>query len=99
MGAIAKAAEAAAPEKKGFRDILEANWSRISAVMPSHMSPERMFQMAVSAYNTTPKLNQCTPASVLSCVMKCSALGMEPSAVDGLGRASSLPFWNSTTRR
>ena len=99
MGSIAKAAEAAAPEKKGFRDILEANWSRISAVMPSHMSPERMFQMAVSAYNTTPKLNQCTPASVLSCVMKCSALGMEPSAVDGLGRAYILPFWNSKTKR
>ena len=97
MGQIAKAAEAAAPERRGFRDILTASWPRIAAVMPRHMSPDRLYQMALSAYNTTPRLAQCSAASVLSCVMKCSALGLEPSAVDGLGRAYILPYRNGRT--
>ncbi|HIW77076.1 MAG TPA: recombinase RecT [Candidatus Gordonibacter avicola] len=37
---------------------------------------------------------KCDIATLLSCVMKCSALGLEPSAVDGLGRAYILPFRN-----
>ncbi len=98
MGAIEQAAKAAAPERRGFREALEDNWERIASVMPSHMSPERLFQMAVSAYNTTPKLNRCSTASVLSCVMKCSALGMEPSAVDGMGRAYIIPYYNRNTK-
>lgn len=97
MGAIDRAVKAASPERRGFRDLLDANWARIQAVMPSHVSPERMYQMALSAYNTTPKLSQCSPASVLSCLMKCSALGMEPSAVDGLGRIYVLPYYNKRT--
>ncbi len=99
MGEIAKAAAAAAPEKRGFRDVLEANWGRIASVMPKHASPERLFQIALSAYNTTPHLKECSPGSVLSCVMKCAALGMEPSAVDGLGRAYILPYKNGKTGR
>lgn len=98
MGAIDRAAKSASPAKSGFRDLLDANWGRIAAVMPSHVSPERMFQMALSAYNTTPHLSECSAASVLSCVMKCSALGLEPSSVDGMGRAYIIPYWNKRTR-
>lgn len=67
-------------------------WPRIQAVMPKHMSGERLFQMAMSAVNSDPKLAQCDVGSVMSCLMKCSALGLEPSSVDGLGRAYILPF-------
>lgn len=73
---------------------IRANWQRIQAVMPSHMSGERLFQMAVSAVNSDPKLAECDVASVMSCLMRCSALGLEPSSVDGLGRAYILPFRN-----
>lgn len=98
MGAIAQAASAApAARQGGFREILTASWPRIQAVMPKHMSPDRMYQLALSCYNTTPRLSQCSAASVLSCVMKCSALGLEPSAVDGLGRAYILPYRNGKT--
>ena len=62
------------------------------------MNPQRMMQLAISAYNTTPKLSECSTVSVLSCVMKCAALGLEPSAVDGLGRAYILPYFNGKTR-
>ena len=98
MGAIAQAAQAAPAVKQGgFREILTASWPRIQAVMPKHMSPDRMYQLALSCYNTTPMLAKCSAASVLSCVMKCSALGLEPSAVDGLGRAYILPYRNKRT--
>lgn len=99
MGQIAKAAAATAPQARqqdGIKGLLAANWDRIQAVMPRHMSSGRLYQLALSAINTTPKLAQCDGASILSCVMKCSALGLEPSAVDGLGRAYILPYRSKT---
>lgn len=92
-GKLQKAAPA-----NDFKSILTAQWPRIAAVMPKHMSADRLFQLAVSTYNQTPKLAECSVQSVLSCVMKCGALGLEPSAVDGLGRAYILPYRNGKTR-
>lgn len=97
MGAIAKASQTQQITRgrgNDFKGLLDASWTRIASVMPKHMNPERMYQLALSTYNQTPQLAKCSPASVLSCLMKCSALGMEPSAVDGLGRAYILPFGN-----
>lgn len=100
MGAISKAATREVANGSGdFKALLESQWSKISAVAPKHMSRDRLFQLAVSAYNQTPELADCSAVSVLSCVMKCAALGMEPSAVDGLGRAYILPFFNRKTQR
>jgi recombination protein RecT len=98
MGQIAQAAQGQAlqvadPRKK-LLSTIEASWDRIAAVLPKHMSSERLFQLAVSTVNHDPKLAECDTTSVLSCLMKCSALGLEPSAVDGLGRAYILPFRN-----
>lgn len=80
--------------RQGIADLLARQWPRIEAVMPKHMSSERMYQLAVSTVNQTPQLAECDVKTLLSCVMKCSALGLEPSAVDGLGRAYILPFRN-----
>ena len=103
MGQITNATQgkalATANPAGDFKGILAANWHKIAAVMPKHMSEDRMFQLAMSAYNSTPQLAECSTVSVLSCIMKCAALGMEPSAVDGLGRAYILPFRNGKTRR
>ncbi|MFR7746818.1 MAG: recombinase RecT [Eggerthellaceae bacterium] len=97
MGQLSQATQgqqlqAVSQQHNGMKDMLTAAWPRIKDVMPKHMSPERMFQIALSAINTTPKLAECSPATILSCIMKCSALGLEPSAVDGLGRAYILPY-------
>lgn len=99
MGALAetKKAQAIARPQTTFKDILQQEWHKISAVIPKQVSQERMFQLAVSAYNQTPELAKCTPVSVLSCILKCAALGVEPSAVDNLGRAYILPYNNRKT--
>lgn len=103
MGQLAKKTatktiKAAAPQDD-FKALLKSQWGRIQAVIPSGTDPDRLFQLAVSAYNTTPKLAECSKVSMLSCVMKCASLGLEPSAVDGLGRAYILPYWNKKTGR
>lgn len=97
MGQLSQATQgqqlqAVSQQHNGMKDMLTAAWPRIKDVMPKHKSPERMFQIALSAINTTPKLAECSPATILSCIMKCSALDLEPSAVDGLGRAYILPY-------
>jgi recombination protein RecT len=101
MGTLANVAGgnqlAQARPETGIQGLLKKNWGRIAAVMPKHMTSDRLYQLSVSAINTTPKLAQATPASLLSCIMKCSALGLEPSAVDGLGRAYILPYENRKT--
>lgn len=102
MGQLAQATQgqqlAAAKPAQDFKALLKSQWNKIAEVLPQNMSSERFFQLAVSAYNSEPKLAQCSTISVLSCVMKCAALGLEPSAVDGLGRAYILPFKNKKTR-
>lgn len=98
MGKLANTASEAqlaqAQPKRDIKDLIKGNWDRIEAVMPKHMSSERLYQLTISAINNEPKLMQADVATLLSCVMKCSALGLEPSAVDGLGRAYILPFKN-----
>lgn len=103
MGQLAQAAQGRTLQKANpqgdLQRMLTHAWPRIQAVMPKHMSSERLYQLAVSTINQTPKLAECDSASLLSCVMKCSALGLEPSAVDGLGRAYILPFYNGKAKR
>lgn len=98
MGQLAQAAQGAqlaqARPQDNIKTLLNKAWPRIAAVMPGHMSSERLYQLALSAINQTPKLVECTPASILSCLMKCSANGLEPSNVDGLGRAYIVPYFN-----
>ncbi len=103
MGQLKKAVEeqGLAPTSSGNKtiaDVFRSQWSKIEAVMPKHLSSERLFQLAVSTVNHDPKLAECNIATLLSCVMKCSALGLEPSSVDGLGRAYILPYRNNKTK-
>ena len=85
-------------EDSGFKKILANAWGRIEEVAPKEMNTDRLFQIALSALNKNPGLQKCTPATLLSCLMTCSALGLEPSEVDGLGRAYLVPRYNSKTR-
>lgn len=103
MGAIAnqtqgRSLQAMSPKSR-LKDMVTRNWPRIQAVIGNNMSPERLMQMCISEINRTPHLTECTPESVLSCFMKCSALGLEPSSVNGLGGSYVIPFRNGKTRQ
>lgn len=50
----------------------------IARVLPAHLTPDRMARLALTAMTKTPKLADCTPESVMSCMIDCSRLGLEP---------------------
>lgn len=100
MGEIAKA-QGAVRQDGGtdFKALLERCAPQFRAVMPKAMTPERMIQIGAAAYKQTPKLSECSTASVLSCIMTACALGVEPSAVDGMGNCYVIPRKNGRTGR
>lgn len=62
--------------------------AEVARALPRHMTPERFVRIALTATTRTPDLLNCTPASVLRCLMDLSALGLEP---DGR-RAHLIPY-------
>lgn len=102
MGAIANQTQSRSLQtmdpKKQLRTVLERSWDRIAAVMPKEMNAQRLYQMYVSTINREPELANCTVESVLSCFMRCTSLGLEPSNVNGLGMAYLVPYGNKNYR-
>ena len=65
----------------------------VSLSLPKHLSPDRFARIALVAINRTPKLAQCTQASLFQCLYDLSALGLEP---DGR-RAHLIPYGDKCT--
>lgn len=66
---------------------------QFALALPKHLSPDRFTRVALTIYNKTPKLRDCTPQSLLACLMDCSQLGLEP---DGR-KAHLIPYGNQCT--
>ena len=66
---------------------------KVALTLPKHLTADRFVRVALSALGRVPKLLQCTPESVLRCMMTCSELGLEP---DGR-RYHLIPFENRRT--
>jgi recombination protein RecT len=62
--------------------------AKVAAALPKHMTPDRMIRVALTAFMRTPKLLECTKASLVKCLLDCSAMGLEP---DGR-RAHLIPY-------
>jgi recombination protein RecT len=90
--AVAEPQAVAKPPPKTIKDWLnEDNFkAAVADSLPKHVSPERFIRMCISCVTRIPKLQECTPATVLKCFMDLSALGLEP---DGR-RAHLIPFEN-----
>lgn len=101
MGQLAKAAQGqqikAANPIGDLRGYIQSQWPRIAKVLPKHMSPDRMMQLAISTVNKNPKLAECSIESVLSCFMTASSLGLEPNDVNGLGQCYIIPYGRKAT--
>ena len=100
MGTITQQAQSltVANPRKRLQDVLSRSWDRIAAVMPREMNANRLYQMYVSTINREPELANCSVESVLSCFMRCTSLGLEPSNVNGLGMAYILPYGNKNRK-
>lgn len=66
---------------------------QFAAAMPRHLTPDRFIRVALTALSRTPKLLDCTPESVMKCMLDLSSLGIEP---DGR-RAHLIPYGKECT--
>jgi recombination protein RecT len=66
---------------------------QVALALPKHMTPERFTRIALTAITRTPKLQDCSQASLFKCLLDLSAAGLEP---DGR-RAYLIPYGNECT--
>jgi len=66
---------------------------QFALALPKHLSAERFARVAITALTRTPKLADCTPASLMKCLLDLSAMGLEP---DGR-RAHLIPYGTEAT--
>ena len=89
--ALVERAAAAGPSAMTLQDYLTAQTGRIAQALPRHMTPERLLSVVMHSVRTTRHLAECTPGSLIACVMDCATLGLEPGP---LGRAYLVPRLN-----
>jgi recombination protein RecT len=76
---------------KGLGEIMKAS---IAAVLPKHVTPERMVKALLVAGSNTPKLFDCTQESIVRSLMAASSLGLDCSGI--LGSGYLVPFKKNT---
>jgi recombination protein RecT len=77
-------------KKSDVRSLIESDAfkAQIQKALPKHLTPDRFIRVAVTAMTRTPKLAECTQASLFNALLTCSQLGIEP---DGR-RAHLIPY-------
>lgn len=95
MSNEAKSIQTNQKPEDSLRALLHANTKAIAALVPEHLTPERLMRVAVNCVAITPGLQKCTPASLLSSIMKAAEVGLEPGGV--LGQFYLVPFGNVCT--
>ncbi len=80
---------------KSVKGMLSSDYfkTQVALCLPRHLTADRFVRVALTAVTRIPKLAQCTPESVVKCMMTCSELGIEP---DGR-RAHLIPFGTECT--
>ena len=64
----------------------------IPAEVQKVLSTERMIRLTLTLFRDTPKLQECSPESIVAALIKSAQLGLEP---DGeLGAGYLIPRWN-----
>ena len=81
------------------KSLIKTNINALRSMMPSVVTPKRMLQLSMECLRRNPKLRECSPESFFAALSTCSALGLEPNAVDGLQNAYIIPRFNKYTKR
>lgn len=70
--------------------LLQGMKASIAAILPKHLTPERMAMIAFTAMRQNPKLMACSRESIIGSIMTASILGLEPSGP--LGHGALIPY-------
>lgn len=85
----------AAAKQNDIKTLFEANKASLAAVLPKHVTADRMMKIALSATSKDAKLLACKPISLFRCVVAASSLGLEVGGL--LGEAYLVPFKEECT--
>lgn len=82
-------------DSQNIRSLIQSDVykKQFAMALPKHMSPERFIRIALTALTKNPKLQTCSQASLVSCLLDISQLGLEP---DGR-RAHLIPYGDKCT--
>lgn len=67
-------------------------------VAGKHFSPDRLVKLAQGVLARNPAIAECTPASILVCLMRCAELDLEPDSALPQKRMWLVPRWNAKLR-
>ena len=77
-----------------FSNFMDKLKPQLARALPAHMNADRMARLALTAFSTTPALQQCSPKSIAGAIMTAAQLGLEPS-INGQGYL--IPYKNTCT--
>lgn len=77
------------------RNLLEKCRDQLAMALPKHLDANRMIRIAMTSIQKTPKLLDCTQASLIGAVMQAAQLGLEPDGL--LGQAYLVPYKTTAT--
>lgn len=77
------------------KGLLEHYRGEVATILPKHLTADRMLTVMYQACTKTPKLLDCTPASLVTALKQASELGLEFNGV--LGHAALIPYGNVAT--
>lgn len=84
--------KAATPAEKTIYDLVEAQGPELAKLLPAHVTAERFQRIVWTEIRRTPKLLECSPASLLGAMLLSAQLGLEPGP---LGHVYLVPFKGS----
>lgn len=67
-----------------FSNFMDKFKPQMALALPKHLSADRMARLAVTAFNSTPKLQLCEPKTIAGSIMTAAVLGLE-IGVNGQG--------------
>jgi recombination protein RecT len=71
------------------RELVYAQRGKIAEALPRHVNADRFMRLVFTQMRQTPKLMDCTAESLISSIIQCAQLGLEPGP---LGHVYLLPF-------
>lgn len=77
-----------------FSNFMERVKPQLALAIPKHLNADRMARLAVTAFSTNPKLQECDSTSIAASIMTAGQLGLEPG-VNGAGYL--IPYGKTCT--
>lgn len=89
MNDTTKSTEVAVNPTVAFSKFLDSFKPQLKLAMPSHLNPDRMARLALTAFSKNPKLQKCDAKSLAGAILTSAQLGLE---IEVNGQAFLVPY-------